>query len=142
ATKAERMVAPGPTEIINDLVDAVSVLVWTIRIVTECGARAPGCNYKARDGDLWSSPGNPRHLRYSGKLQLRHDVTGIGKDSRLQVVEIVEAEPEFIDLRSRKHARIRCHHLVDMGLHLASIKEKRRRLAFTAPTVSAEPTGL
>src|SRR5207249_2017286 len=59
-----------------------------------------------------------------------------------QVVEGIEAEPEFIDLRGRDDPRIRCHRLVYMRLHLASIKEKRRRLAFTAPTISAEPTGL
>src|SRR5207247_9475881 len=105
-------------------------------------ACAPIGTYNGRDGDLWSFPGNTRHLRYSGKLQLRHDVPGIGKDPRLQVVEGVEAEPEFIDRRSRKHPRIRCHRLVHMRLHLASIKEKRRCLAFTAPTVSAEPIGL
>src|SRR5437667_4502602 len=137
------MIAPGPTEIINGLVDPVCILVWAIGVVTECGARASGCNYKTRDGDLRSSPGERREIsRNSGKVQLRHDVPGIGKDSRLQVVEGVEAEPEFIDRRSRKHPRIRCHRLVHMRLHLASIKEKRRRLAFTAPTVSAEPTGL
>src|SRR5437016_2248749 len=100
------MVTPGPTEVIDHLIDAVLVLVWTIGVVTKCGARAPGSYYKARDGDLRSSPGDRRHLRYSGKVQLRHDVTSIRKDSRLQVVEIVEAEPEFIDLRSRKHPRI------------------------------------
>src|SRR6266850_6197381 len=101
------MIPSGPAEVVNRLIHAIPVLVWTIGVVTKCGTRAPGSYYKAQDGDLRSSPGERRHLRYPGKVQLRHDVTGIGKDSRLQVVEIVEAESEFIDLRGREHPRIR-----------------------------------
>src|SRR5436309_14803378 len=99
------MIPSGPTEIVNRLVDAVSVLVRTIGVVTECSACAPSSYYKAVDGDLRSSPGERGHLCYSGQLQLRHDVTGIGKDSRLQVVDGLEAESEFIDLRGREHPR-------------------------------------
>src|SRR5260370_41956244 len=95
------MIAPGPTEVINRLVDAVRVHVWTIGVGSECGAIPRCTHYVAQDDDLRSSPGDPGQLRYSGKLQLRHDVTHIGKLARLQVVEVIEAEPEFIDHRRR-----------------------------------------
>src|SRR6267142_5541749 len=137
------MSAPRPTEVINRLVGAVRVQVWTIGVVTECGASARCIHYIAQDDDLRSSPGDPGQLRYSGKLQLRRDVTHIGELARLQVVEVVEAETEFIDRRRREDTGVRQHGLMHMCLHVASVTiELRLDLGFAAPTVSAEPIGL
>src|SRR6266478_5145295 len=112
------MIPSGPTEVINRLVDAVRVLVWTIGIVTERGGHAPYIYCIAQDDDLRSSPRDRGQLRYSRKLQFRHDVTDTGQLARLQVVKVVEAEPEFIDRRGRKDTRVRQHCLVHMRLHL------------------------
>ena len=95
------MIPRGPTEIVNRLVYAVPVQIWAIGIVTECPIDSSDTYREALNLDVWSSPRDPGEFGNTGKIQLRHDVTNVGEFARLQIVEVIEAEPEFIDLRRR-----------------------------------------
>src|SRR5438094_8555661 len=90
-----------PTEVIDRLIDAVLVGVRTIDVTER--ATIAWCE-KARDLDLRCAPTDRRHSRYSGNLQLRHDIAPISKLARPHVTELVVACAKFIDHRRRENA--------------------------------------
>src|SRR6516162_4422939 len=136
------MIPAGPTEVVNRLIDAVSVQVGTIGIVAECPVNAPHAYCEALNNGLRSSPGDSRQLGNTRKIQLRHVVTNTGQLAGLQVVKVVEAEPEFIDRCRGEQTRVGEHRLVDMRVHVVlESQQVRRELVFAAPAVPAEPIG-
>src|SRR6059036_1007974 len=100
------MISFRQTEIVQRLIAAVPVQVWAVRKITECFAQqSESC--EADDNNFRSTPRDLRLLRYSGNVQLRHDIALVGKFTRLQVVKGIETESEFIDRRCRQQTRVR-----------------------------------
>jgi len=99
-----------------------------------CGAAC--IHYIAQDDDLRSPQAIPGRCDIPGSFS--SDVTSrtLCQLARLQVVEVVEAEPNSLNRRRREDTGVRQHGLMHMCLHVASVTIELRLDRFRAPTVS------